>query len=204
MSKSNPVHLWRFGRTTALIFTQKWLNRAKTGVLHGTLKIFPRSNKSVSRVYGTQLTKINWKIKNISSGLVTRRLYFFQKRATFWPKFPSWGIWPICIYDTITMTLVMDCVNIFVPTIIQIWVIDLVRFKVVLMPVVIQMTEEDFYSQFSSHWSHVGLLPQSTRFGQSHCTLVDSKTSPLAQRKWVPFSALQCQYLQAKIRCDDN
>ena len=95
MSKSNPVHLWRFGRTTALIFTQKWLNRAKTGVLHGTLKNFPRSNKSVSRVYGTQLTKINWKIKNISSGLVTRRLYFFQKRATFWTKFPSWGIWPI-------------------------------------------------------------------------------------------------------------
>ena len=95
MSKSNPVHLGRFGRTTALIFTQKWLNRAKTGVLHGTLKNFPRSNKSVSRVYGTQLTKINWKIKNISSGLVTRRLYFFQKRATFWPKFPSWGIWPI-------------------------------------------------------------------------------------------------------------
>ena len=96
MSKSNPVHIWRSGHTTALIFTQKWLNRAKTGVLHGTLKNFPRSNKSVSRVYGTQLTKINWKIKNISSGLVTRRLYFFQKRATFWPKFTSWGIWPIC------------------------------------------------------------------------------------------------------------
>ena len=35
MSKSNPVHLWRFGRTRALIFTQKSLNRAKTGVLHG-------------------------------------------------------------------------------------------------------------------------------------------------------------------------
>ena len=27
MSKSNPVHLWRFGCTRALIFTQKWLNR---------------------------------------------------------------------------------------------------------------------------------------------------------------------------------
>ena len=100
MSKSNPVHLWRFGRTTALIFTQKWLNRAKTGVLHGTLKIFPRSNKSVSRVHRTQLTKINWKIKNISSGLVTRRLYFFQKSDTFWPKFPSWGIWPIYVYTS--------------------------------------------------------------------------------------------------------
>ena len=39
MSKSNPVHPWRFGRTRALIFTQKWLNRAKIGVLHGTPKI---------------------------------------------------------------------------------------------------------------------------------------------------------------------
>ena len=36
MSKSNPVHLWRFGRTRALFFTQKSLNRAKTWVLHGT------------------------------------------------------------------------------------------------------------------------------------------------------------------------
>ena len=27
MSKSNPVHLWRFGCTRALIFTQKWLYR---------------------------------------------------------------------------------------------------------------------------------------------------------------------------------
>ena len=43
----------------ALILTQKWLNRAKTGVLHGTQKKFPRSNKSVSKVYGTQLTRIN-------------------------------------------------------------------------------------------------------------------------------------------------
>ena len=39
MSKSNPVRPWRFGRTRALIFTQKWLNRAKIGVLLGTPKI---------------------------------------------------------------------------------------------------------------------------------------------------------------------
>ena len=36
-----------------------WIQMAKTGVLHGTLKIFPRLNKSVSRVHRTQLTKIN-------------------------------------------------------------------------------------------------------------------------------------------------
>ena len=38
MSKSNPVRLWRFGRTGALIFTQKWPNRAKTGVPKNTKK----------------------------------------------------------------------------------------------------------------------------------------------------------------------
>ena len=96
MSKSNQVHLWRFGRTGALIFTQKWLIRAKTGVLRRTLKFFPRPCQGVSRVQGTQLSRINWKIKDISSGLVTRRLYFFHKRTTFGPKSPSWGTWPIC------------------------------------------------------------------------------------------------------------
>ena len=96
MSKSNPVHLWRFGRTRALIFTQKWLNRAKIGVLHGTPKIFLRPNKSVSRVLKTQLSKINWTIKSISSGLVTRRLYFLKKYDTKWPKFPPCRNWPIC------------------------------------------------------------------------------------------------------------
>ena len=96
MSKSNPVHLWRFGRTRTLIFTQKWLNRAKIGVLHGTPKNFLRPNKSVSRVFKTQLSKINWKIKSISSGLVTRRLYFLKKYDTKWPKFPPCRNWPIC------------------------------------------------------------------------------------------------------------
>ena len=99
MSKSNPVHLWRFGRTRTLIFTQKWLNRAKIGVLHGTPKKFLRPNKSVSRVFKTQLSKINWKIKSISSGLVTRRLYFLKKYDTKWPKFPPCRNWPIYMCD---------------------------------------------------------------------------------------------------------
>ena len=81
MSKSNQVHLWRFGRTGALIFTQNWLNRAKRGVLRRTLKKFPRPCQGVSRVQGTQLSRINWKINDISSGLVTRRLYFFKKKG---------------------------------------------------------------------------------------------------------------------------
>ena len=96
MSKSNPVHLWRFGRTRTLIFTQKWLNRAKIGVLHGTPKNFLRPNKSVSRVFKTQLSKINWKIKSISSGLVTRRLYFLKKYDTKWAFFPPCRNWPMC------------------------------------------------------------------------------------------------------------
>ena len=96
MSKSNPVHLWRFGRTRTLIFTQKWLNRAKIGVLHGTPKNFLRPNKSVSRVLKTPLSKINWKIQNISSGLITRRLYFLKKYDTKWLKFPPCRNWPIC------------------------------------------------------------------------------------------------------------
>ena len=86
----------RFGRTRALIFTHKWLNRAKIGVLHRTPKNFLRPNKSVSRVLKTPLSKINWTIKSISSGLVTRRLYFLKKYDTKWPKFPPCRNWPIC------------------------------------------------------------------------------------------------------------
>ena len=48
--------------------------------------------------------------------------------------------------------------------------------------------------QFSSQWSQVGRLPQSTLSGQSHWTLLGSYTRPFAQRKWVPFSVSQCQY----------
>ena len=65
------------------------------GVLHGTSKFFLRPNKSVSRVFKTQLAKINWTIKSISSGLVTRRLYFLKKYDTKWPKFPPCRNWPI-------------------------------------------------------------------------------------------------------------
>ena len=95
MSKSNPVHLWRFGRTGALIFTLKWLNRAKTGMLHGTPKFFPGLGQGVSRVHKTQVARINWKIKSILSGLVTRRLYFLKKYDTKWPFFPPCRNWPI-------------------------------------------------------------------------------------------------------------
>ena len=95
MSKSNLVHLWRFGRTGALIFTLKWLNRAKTGVLHGTPKIFPGLGQGVSRVNKTQVARINWKIKSILSGLVTRRLYFLKKYDTKWAFFPPCRNWPI-------------------------------------------------------------------------------------------------------------
>ena len=91
MSKSNQVHLWRFGRTGALIFTQKWLIRAKRGVLRRTLKFFPRPCQGVSRVQGTQLSRINWKINDISSGLVTRRLYFFKKKEHIWAEIPVLG-----------------------------------------------------------------------------------------------------------------
>ena len=95
MSKSNPVHLWRFGRTRALIFTQNLLNRAKTGVLHGTPKIFPGLGQGVSRVHKTQVARINWKIKSILSGLVTQRLYFLKKYDTKWAFFPPCRNWPI-------------------------------------------------------------------------------------------------------------
>ena len=66
---------------------------------HDTPKNFPRSDKRVFRVQGTHLGRNNWKIKKRLSGFVTRRLYFFQKKTTFWRKFPSWGKWPICILE---------------------------------------------------------------------------------------------------------
>ena len=108
MSKSNPVHLWRFGRTGALIFTLKWLNRAKTGMLHGTPKIFPGLGQGVSRVNKTQVARINWKIKSILSGLVTRRLYFLKKYDTKWAFFPPCRNWPICVGHTAWARFVFD------------------------------------------------------------------------------------------------
>ena len=56
------------------------LKRAKTGVLHGTPKHFPRSSKGVSAINKSQSAKINWKIKSILSGLATRALFFKKKR----------------------------------------------------------------------------------------------------------------------------
>ena len=64
-----------------------------------TPKKILRPNKSVSRVLKTQLSKINWTIKSISSGLVTRRLYFLKNYDTKWPKFPPCRNWPICIFS---------------------------------------------------------------------------------------------------------
>ena len=95
MVKSNQVQLLRESHTRALYIPQKSPNRAKIRVFHGTPKKFPRSHKRVFRVQWTHLGSDNWKIKQNLSGLVTRRLHFFQKSDTFWPKFPSWGIWPI-------------------------------------------------------------------------------------------------------------
>ena len=96
MSKSNPVHPWRLGRTRALIFTQKSLNRAKTGVPHGTPKIFPRLGRDVSTMRKTQSTKINRKINFILHGLATRRLSVKKKSDTKQPFFPPCRNWPIC------------------------------------------------------------------------------------------------------------
>ena len=95
MVKSNQVQLLSESHTRALVLPQKWPFRAKIKVSQDTPKKLQRSDKRVFRVQGTHLGKNNWKRKKIT-GFVTRRLYFFQKRTTFWPKFPSWGIWPIC------------------------------------------------------------------------------------------------------------
>ena len=96
MSKSNPVHLWRFGRTRALFLPQKSLNRAKTGVLNGTPKIFPGLGQGVLTIHKTQLARINWKIKSIFYGLATRGLYFLKKSDAKRPFFPPCRNWPIC------------------------------------------------------------------------------------------------------------
>ena len=96
MSKSNPVRLWRFGRTGALIFTQKWPNRAKTGVPKNTTKNLWGPPWGVLVMQKIQLTQNNWKIKFIFYGLATRELYFLKKKDTKWPFPPSSGNWPIC------------------------------------------------------------------------------------------------------------
>ena len=95
MSKSNPVHLWRFGRTRALFLPQKSLNRAKTGVLNGTPKNFPGLGQGVLTIHKTQLARINWKIKSIFYGLATRGPYLKKKSDAKRPFFPPCRNWPI-------------------------------------------------------------------------------------------------------------
>ena len=84
MSKSNPVRLWRLGRTGALIFTQKWPNRAKTGVPKNTKKKLWGPTWGVLVMQKIQLTQNNWKIKFIFYGLATRELYFLKKNDISW------------------------------------------------------------------------------------------------------------------------
>ena len=100
MSKSNPVHLWRFGRTRALFLPQKLLNRVKTGVLNGTPKFVLGPGQVVLTIHKTQLARINWKIKSIFYGLATRGPYFLKKSDAKRPFFPSCRNWPICEWNT--------------------------------------------------------------------------------------------------------
>ena len=99
MVKSNQVQLLIESHTRALFLPHKLPFRAKIKVSHDTHKKFQRSDKRVFRVQGTHLGRNNWKIKKkIIRFCHTKALLFFfsKKRTTFWPNFPSWGIWPIC------------------------------------------------------------------------------------------------------------
>ena len=113
MSKLNPVHLWRFGRTRALFLPQKSLNRAKTGVLNRTPKFFPWPGQGVLTMHKTQLARINWKIKSICYGLATRGLYFLKKSDAKRPFSPPCRNWPICgVYGELWPKLYL-CICIF-------------------------------------------------------------------------------------------
>ena len=67
------------GLYSYLIFTQKIVNRAKKGVLHGTPKFFLKVSQDVFTMHNTQSTKINRKINFILHGLATRRLSVKKK-----------------------------------------------------------------------------------------------------------------------------
>ena len=67
------------GLYSYLIFTQKIVNRAKKGVLHGTPKIFLKVSQDVFTMHNTQSTKINQKINFILHGLATRKLSVKKK-----------------------------------------------------------------------------------------------------------------------------
>ena len=78
----------------ALILTQKWL---KQGCCTGLQKHFQGQTKVFLGSTGHQLKK---QIYLIRFGHTKARL-FSKKRATFWPKFPSWGIpiWTVTVLD---------------------------------------------------------------------------------------------------------
>ena len=76
--------LWRFGHTGALIFTHKWLNRAKTEVLCGTLKIFPRPGQGFLGCKGH-----NWPGSIEKSKIY--HLVWSHEGSTFFKKGPHLG-----------------------------------------------------------------------------------------------------------------
>ena len=81
------------GLYSYLIFTQKIVNRAKKGVLHGTPKIFLKVSQDVFTMHNTQSTKINQKINFILHGLATQRLSVKKKSDTKQPFFPPCRNW---------------------------------------------------------------------------------------------------------------
>ena len=74
-----------------------WVFRPPETPHPGLGKKFPGPGQGVLRVNKTQLARINWKIKSILSGLVTRRLYFLKKCDTKWPFSPPCRNWPIYV-----------------------------------------------------------------------------------------------------------
>ena len=65
----------------ALKICQKQLIGGRNGQNYGTLKWAHRSNQSVFGIYNIWETTENWENEAISSGLVTRGLYFKKKRT---------------------------------------------------------------------------------------------------------------------------
>ena len=66
---------------------QKQLIGGRNGQNYGTLKWAHRSNQSVFGMWNIWETTGNWENEAISSGLVTRRLYFFKKKRTLNGRF---------------------------------------------------------------------------------------------------------------------
>ena len=89
------------GLYSYLIFTQKIVNRAKKGVLHGTPKFFLKVSQDVFTMHNTQSTKINRIINFILHGLATRRLSVKKKVTRNRDFFPPCRNWPICPFHTL-------------------------------------------------------------------------------------------------------